>query len=249
MILLTSGCSWTQGDSPAQTINWDSEANLDWYNIVPNFGFYINCDKHITNKFYDSPVWPKVLGEKLGWETWNAGRGGASNRQIFVSIYNSIEYLKQMDKKDIFVVIQLTSNLRYNNFLVEEEKMVCHFETYKFLPLTGIEQLYKQNLIDLILLQTYLNSNKIPHLIYGGFDEDLSNNWRYLSDFKNVDMRKIYKKTFQPVFRHYIENTFNTHWQDNTDEWFHEGHPTNKSHIVWGEHLSEYIKENYEELL
>ena len=247
MILLTAGDSWTQGDSPSQTLNWEAEPNLDWYNIVPNFGYHLNHAKHIHYKFYDSPVWPKVLGEKLGVETWNAGRMGASNRQILVSVYNSIEYLKQMDKKDIFVVIQLSSNLRYSNLKVQEEKMSCSFESMKFMPVSGIEQLYKQNLIDLILLQTYLKNQKIPHLIYSGFDNELSNNWRYLPDYKNLDMRYIYKKTFQPVFRHYIENTFNTTWTSGTDEWFKAAHPTDKSHIAWGEHLYEYIKENYED--
>ena len=38
MILLTNGDSWTQGDSPAQTPNWESKKSLDWYDIIPNFG-------------------------------------------------------------------------------------------------------------------------------------------------------------------------------------------------------------------
>ena len=29
MILLTNGDSWTQGDSPAQTINWEATKTLD----------------------------------------------------------------------------------------------------------------------------------------------------------------------------------------------------------------------------
>ena len=38
MILLTNGDSWTQGDSPAQTLNWEAKKTLDWYDIVPFFG-------------------------------------------------------------------------------------------------------------------------------------------------------------------------------------------------------------------
>ena len=38
MILLTNGDSWTQGDSPSQTLNWEAEKTLDWYDIIPNFG-------------------------------------------------------------------------------------------------------------------------------------------------------------------------------------------------------------------
>jgi len=29
MILLTTGDSWTQGDSPAQNINWEATKNID----------------------------------------------------------------------------------------------------------------------------------------------------------------------------------------------------------------------------
>ena len=39
MILLCNGDSWTQGDSPAQQINWKAKPNLDWYNIIPDFGY------------------------------------------------------------------------------------------------------------------------------------------------------------------------------------------------------------------
>ena len=34
MILLTNGDSWTQGDSPAQDLNWKATKSLDWYDIV-----------------------------------------------------------------------------------------------------------------------------------------------------------------------------------------------------------------------
>ena len=58
MILLCNGDSWTQGDSPAQDLNWEAKPNLDWYNIMPNFGEpTIPCDDRITYKFYDSDVW------------------------------------------------------------------------------------------------------------------------------------------------------------------------------------------------
>ena len=93
MILLTNGDSWTQGDSPAQTPNWEATKTLDWYDIIPNFGDETECSQRILYKFYDSPVWPKVLGEKLGVETWNAGRLGTSNQTIFRTTINSINYL------------------------------------------------------------------------------------------------------------------------------------------------------------
>ena len=69
MILLTNGDSWTQGDSPSQTINWNATKSLDWYDIIPHFGDESNlCNKTILYKFYDSDVWPKILGERFGVE-------------------------------------------------------------------------------------------------------------------------------------------------------------------------------------
>ena len=65
MILLCNGDSWTQGDNPAQTVNWDSNESLDWYNIPNNFGSYHLPTKSVQLKFYDSEVWPKVLGRNL----------------------------------------------------------------------------------------------------------------------------------------------------------------------------------------
>ena len=42
MILLTNGDSWTQGDSPAQDVNWEAKKSLDWYDIIPHFGSSAN---------------------------------------------------------------------------------------------------------------------------------------------------------------------------------------------------------------
>ena len=63
MILLTNGDSWTQGDSPAQDVNWKAKKSLDWYDIIPHFGSSANpTDSKIQYKFYDSDVWPKGIG-------------------------------------------------------------------------------------------------------------------------------------------------------------------------------------------
>mgnify|MGYP001485145744 CR=1 FL=1 len=63
MILLTNGDSWTQGDSPSQTLNWNATKTLDWYDIVPHFGnalmspdnriFKSEKNTRISYKFYD----------------------------------------------------------------------------------------------------------------------------------------------------------------------------------------------------
>ena len=64
-----------------------------------------------------------------------------------------------------------------------------------------------------------------------------------------ADFDYIYKQDGQwplePVFKNYIENNFDSLWGKN-GEYFHSNHPTDKSHIEWGNHLYDYIKENYE---
>ena len=82
-VLLTNGDSWTQGDSPAQIKYSETTKSLDWYDIIPNFGYPAGRhSKKVVYKFYGSEVWPKVLGRKLGIETWNAGRLGDDNKGI-----------------------------------------------------------------------------------------------------------------------------------------------------------------------
>ena len=132
MILFTNGDSWTQGDSPAQDINWEAKKTLDWYDIVPFFGdLYTHIDKNrnvdpvdktrVLYKFYDSPVWPKELGKRLGVETWNAGRLGDSNYDIKSTTIQSIEWLKKQGKKDIFAIIGWTSQIRIPVYCVDGE--------------------------------------------------------------------------------------------------------------------------------
>ena len=120
MILLCNGDSWTQGDSPAQTFNWEAKPNLDWYDIIPNFG-EPTCptDDRITYKFYDSDVWPKVLGNELGWETWNCGRNGASNDRIVRSTIHSVEYLESLGDIIENEIIS-SNNTIYKNSTVEQ---------------------------------------------------------------------------------------------------------------------------------
>ena len=100
MILLCNGDSWTSGDRPAQEVNWEAKPNLDWYNIVPGFGQpTLLCRDKILYKFYDSSVWPKVLGEKLGCETWNCGKLGISNDRLFRTTINYCVFRIFREKK------------------------------------------------------------------------------------------------------------------------------------------------------
>ena len=67
MVLLTNGDSWTRGDYPAQTLNSKSTKSLDWYD-VPNLSFEDGRFEHqlwTRYEFYESELWPKVLGRKL----------------------------------------------------------------------------------------------------------------------------------------------------------------------------------------
>ena len=58
-------------------------------------------------------------------------------------------------------------------------------------------------------------------------------------------MDYIYNQTLKPVFKEYIENKNGITWTWDT-KYFIGKHPTDISHIQWGEHLHKYIKENYE---
>jgi|TARA_B100000287_G_scaffold337481_1_gene323318 hypothetical protein len=248
MILLCNGDSWTQGDSPAQKYDWESRPNLDWYNIIPDFG-EPTCptDDKLTYKFYDSDVWPKVLGKKLGLETWNCGRNGASNDRIFRSTINSVEYLESLGKKDLFVVIGLTSLTRFSNLEKQNDRLVyndVHLWHDLMKNITNLDVVYHKHLVNIINLQNYLKMKNIPYLIFNAFDKEMESDLTKHKLYDNIDLNNIYNKDFKPHFLDYIEKKFNTNWGNN-DDYFIKSHPTDKSHIEWANNLHKYIKENY----
>ena len=248
MILLCNGDSWTQGDSPAQKYDWESRPNLDWYNIIPDFG-EPTCptDDKLTYKFYDSDVWPKVLGKKLGLETWNCGRNGASNDRIFRSTINSVEYLESLGKKDLFVVIGLTSLTRFSNLEKQNDRLVyndVHLWHDLMKNITNLDVVYHKHLVNIINLQNYLKMKNIPYLIFNAFDKEMESDFTKHKLYDNIDLNNIYNKDFKPHFLDYIEKKFNTNWGNN-DDYFIKSHPTDKSHIEWANNLHKYIKENY----
>jgi hypothetical protein len=248
MILLTNGDSWTQGDSPAQTINWESSQTSDMYHIVPDFGnAYNRCDKRITYKFYDSPVWPKCVGKNLNMETFNAGRGGRSNGEILRTTINSIEYLERNGYTDIFVIIGWTAKTRQTIFTKNDDKKVFHREIimahdpefdeyYKHTNLAIFDDDY---LLSCILLQSFLNERGYKFLFFNAFDSFNEPN----PLLKYLDTSKFINGSTSAHFREYIETKFNTHW-GNYDEYFITTHPTDISHIEWSTYLTQYINDN-----
>ena len=249
MILLCNGDSWTQGDAPAQDINWEAKPNLDWYNIIPDFGDPTQpCDDRITYKFYDSDVWPKVLGKELGVETWNCGRLGVSNDRIFRSTINSVEYLESLGKKDLFVVIGLTSLTRFSNLEKQNDRLVYNdvhlphdFRKY----MTNLDVVYHKHLVNIINLQNYLKMKNIPYLIFNAFDKEMERDLKKIKLYDSIDLNNIYNKDFKPHFRNFIDNKFNTNWCIKGKH-YQTIHPTDFSHIEWGNELYKYIKENYD---
>ena len=255
MILLCNGDSWTQGDSPAQKYNWEATKTLDWYDIIPNFGNNFGiCEDRIRYKFYDSDVWPKVLGRKLGFETWNAGRLGDSNDRILRTTISSVDYLDSIGKTDLFVVIGLTSMFRYENWnnqfenKFNEKEQPGKYINERIGPEEwlefGEESLIHRTCLNIIHLQNFLKERNIPYLIFNCFD-DMDEDIRKDSLFKYIDLNNIYNRDFEAHFKNFIVQKYNTNWINN-DDYFKINHPTDKSHIAWGIHLHKYIKENYE---
>ena len=80
--------------------------------------------------------------------------------------------------------------------------------------------------------------------MFNCFDRFFNKDIRLDSLFKYIDLDYIYNNNFEPHFKNHIEKKFNTSWQNN-DEYFKASHPTDISHIEWGNHLNEYIQSNY----
>ena len=251
MILLTNGDSWTQGDSPAQKLNWEATKSLDWYDIPKDFGNYQRTDNRTLYKFYDSEVWPKVLGRNLNLKTYNAGRLGDDNSGIARRTINILEKFKSNlpsnDISNFFVVIGWTSCLREDIFEKDENGKVFLSQAR---PANYYEEtlptpvMYEDKLaLNIYLLQSYLENNNIKFLFFNAFDKfnlDISN-------FKSL-VKKEYWINNDPTSAHFNDFIFK---KFNIDSWKESkyivtGHPTDISHIEWGKFLTGYIKENYE---
>lgn len=255
MILLTNGDSWTQGDSPAQTINWEATKTLDWYDVVPNFGdINLESEKEtrIRYKFYDSDVWPKILGQELELKTWNAGRLGSDNYSILRRTINTVEWLEKTNQKDLFVIIGWTSMLRVPVFKVNEQTgdIVLHQSR----PLSSeILDRYLYNkppvytdyfALTIYTLQQYLLSKDIKFLFFNAFD---SFNNLGVNTYSKLILKQYWVNhdIHTAHFKDYIVDKFSLKsWKES--KYFKTKHPTDEAHRVWGSFLGEYIKNNYE---
>ena len=251
MVLLTNGDSWTQGDSPAQEINWNATQNLDWYHIPPAFGLSYqdnkNFDSKILNKFYDSNVWPKVLGKKLGLNTYNSGRLGVGNRSIVKSTITTINYLKkEKNIHDIFVILGFSSKYR-EQMIQLGKKNKYHVSPIHIHQLSeeSFKKFHFDFFMDEFCLQVYtiekwLQELKIPYLFFNAFEDQ---NDIKESKFYNLDLTKWVDNSLDSHFKNHVEKKFNTN-MGNNDEYFKASHPTDISHISWAEYLYEYIVKN-----
>ena len=67
MILLTNGDSWTQGDSPAQTPNWEATKTLDWYiKWIATVFVLTGISLRTTQEYMFTDITLSLLGS-LGW--------------------------------------------------------------------------------------------------------------------------------------------------------------------------------------
>lgn len=260
MVLLTNGDSWTQGDNPAQKINWEAKKSLDWYDIVPHFGRTPDLDvpvreTRVLYKFYESDVWPKVLGRQFGVETWNAGRLGDDNYNIALSTIASVEWLLRQKKEDIFVVVGWTSPLRVPVFLGPnanyDKELPLHI--YQIRPYNNIPEITPDNfdnifdcdnmsIMYIYTLQEYLKSKQIKFLFFNAFDsiQDLEHNqFNVLLDKKYWVHNNIQDNHFD----NFIKKKFKlTDWENS--KYYKIGHPTDIAHRAWGKFLHEYILKN-----
>lgn len=254
MILLTVGDSWTQGDSPAQDINWEAKQNIEWYHIPPHFGLsYVdekNFSESILNKFYDSDVWPKVLGRNLGLETYNAGRLGLNNKDIVKSTIKSIKYIvdnHNIEPNKIFVVIGFTSKYRDHLIKFDDNKKKYTIDRFNYGSLK--KDMFKQFsfnffkdefCLQIYSLQKWLEELGIKFIFFNAFEDQ---NDVKESSFFNLNLKYWYNNSLDSHFKVYIEKKYKTDWSGKkNDTYFKINHPTDLSHVDWGNNLAEYIK-------
>lgn len=255
MILVCNGDSWTQGDSPAQTINWEAKKSLYWYNITPDFAEpNLPCDERILYKFYDSEVWPKVLGRELDLITYNTGRLGVDNKRIARTTLSTINYLSKLKGiKEFFVVIGWTSYTRYPIYELREEKnRLIEFQARP--SMKNLEFLFRDlnvvrddHITYLLQVQNFLDLNNINYLFFNAFDTvdnlEKSHLYNLIDESKWID-----QSPNKPHFKDFVIEHFGLlkkhGMSDNTEKYFVNSHPTDIAHIAWGEYLHKYTVDN-----
>tara|TARA_E500000318_G_scaffold111983_1_gene133101 strand:- start:2658 stop:3410 length:753 start_codon:yes stop_codon:yes gene_type:complete len=247
MILVCNGDSWTQGDNPAQDINWNAKKNLDWYSIPKNFGWEEgNIADRILYKFYDSNVWPKLLGKKFNFNTINAGRLGDDNFNISYRTVNILSKLLKEGKKDILVIIGWTSPIRLNSFTIDKNNKIENSQI-------RLATLSDQNLNNTILaesrsifyylnLQNFCESHNIRYVFFNAFDGIKSLNEYTMGKFINKE-KWIEKDLSVGHFKELIEKHSDRYWTEN-NRYFRTMHPTDFSHKIWSDYLFSYITNN-----
>ena len=254
MVILCNGDSWTQGDFPAQQFNWNVKESetFDDYQILKDFSDpYTQHNRRSTYKFYNSPVWPKVLGKSLETKTYNTGRLGRSNYDIAISTVRAVNTLLGKGVKDIFVVVGWSSLLRKNIFCYngKQDKPI----PMQIRPLTeGFEHVYKDILTledafanNIYLTQQYLKSKGIDFLFFNAFDT--------FTNFENTQVGNTLDKTkwlneditsshfLDFINQHSIENGREIVDTIQDTDYLVSQHPTDKSHKLWGSYLSQKI--------
>lgn len=260
MILITGGDSWTQGDSPAQTINWNAPQNLDWYSVPMHFGDPTQfTDDRMTSKFYDSSVWPKVIGgSKIFNKVYNLGRLGDDASGTVRKVINFINY--KNFKEEVFVIVGWTSPLRYSIFNLNQDAKRIGLEQTRphnddfFDIVQKLEVVYNRFFLDVLNLQNFLKLAGINYLFFNAFDHADENS----SPFESlIDQDKWVDKTmYKSHFKKHIITTTDIdlnpeevekrrrEFIPNDGKYFHAQHPTDISHIIWGKYLTQYIKDN-----
>lgn len=256
MILVTSGDSWTQGDSPAQNINWEATKTLDWYDVPENFSDPYNpCDNRIRYKFYDSDIWPKIVGKKFDCETWNCGRLGSDNYNITRRTINTVENLLKQGKEDIKVIVGWSSMLRIPIFAYKDTKTdLLYLEQVRPLDDNKVMQAVYRNpeiyedayALCILTLQNYLESKNIDYRFFQAFDP-------FKNFFSNrySNLIKVEKwLNNDPTIDHFKQFIMSKH-NINPEQWGEEGtyfitgHPTDIAHIEWGEHVYNLLKDDW----
>lgn len=256
MILVCCGDSWTQGDSPAQNINWEATKSLDWYDIPENFSDPYNpCDNRIRYKFYDSEVWPKVLGRNFNVETYNVGRLGSDNYGIVRRTINTVEDLLKKGKENIKVVVGWTSMLRipiFTSRLDKNDRLLYLEQVRPFQNNLFLESLYDNPekvedayALCILCLQNYLETRNIDYRFYQAFDPFVNFNSNRYSQLIN-EKKWIYNDPSKAHFKQYISNKYDVDLNEKTSEkYFVTGHPTELCHTDWGNHLYDLLKDDW----
>lgn len=211
------------------------------------------------HNFYDftpyqrKHCWTGIIADRMGVEYTNEAMPGGSNQRMYRTTLHTVSnMLTKYQPHEIFVVLGISHNARYEFYSTQWNKWVPHMTTHKpnrGTPHAELWDMLTQNFSSpqgdhdfdammLLGLQNFLRINRVPYLMTTMMHHDLI----YQDEIKYVPAPVINQR-YTP--RYYDRPSF-AYWAFTQHRCVRApgGHPMEDGHLLWADHIWAHITGN-----